>query len=145
MKRKILNFLRTTQKATAAVAGGVSILASATFLPSPWNYYLGVAGLVLTWLLTYFFPYVEKTVSEFSEDFPASEPADDLGKPIEGTIIEPPTDEFAAIPPVPNTVGIPVIEGHVVNPIPEHRKPFTGALSVDEILARLRTEGPVPA
>lgn len=130
MKRTILDFLARTQKATAAVAGGVSILASATFLPAPWGLYAASAGLVLTWLLTYFFPYVEKAVEEFPFGTMPVESA-----PIEGEIIEPETDEIPAQQNEP-TRGIPVIEGERAEFVP----PFTGAVSVQQVLERLAAE-----
>lgn len=124
MKTKIVMFLKTTQKATAALVGASGVLASMTFLPEPWGHYVAMASVVLTWLATYFLPYVTEAV----ESFPDSEP-------LEGEIIEPTTDEIPSVSD--DTQGIPVIEGEAH---PEWKPPFTGALRVEDVLRRLTTE-----
>lgn len=150
MKKKILTFLKTTQKATAALAGAVGVLSAATFLPDPYGHYVAIAGVFLTWALTYFFPYVEKTV----ESFPVGEadwPELDLRawekeineQAVQGDVLPPretpaygavrtDTSEMPAIRPlVEDTQGIEVIEG------PDARE----GLTVDDIIYRLTNDG----
>jgi hypothetical protein len=146
LQTKILDFVKRTQKALGALAGATGVLASATFLPAPWGSYVAIAGVILTWALTYLLPYVQKAVEGFPEDQPVDQ-LDDAPEPVQetpvtpvapvtGVIVEPPTVEYAAVTvdtPEP-TIGIPVIEGDDASDIP------TGRLSVDAILSRLTAE-----
>lgn len=143
MKAKILDFLKRTQKALGALAGAVTVLASATFLPEPVNSYVAIAGVIATWVLTYFLPYVEKTVETFPDVEPAPEPApvavDDTPTAIVGHLLAPTTDtveiEKITLPPAPaSTVGIPVVE------VDDGRQLDDDGLTVDEILDRLDAE-----
>lgn len=131
MKHKILNFLKETQKATAALLGAASVLGTATFLPAPWGHYVALATVVLTWLATYCLPYVSKAVESFPDDESASGP-----EPLTGEIIEPATAEIPVAVSI-DTAGIPVIEGPSD---PNWSPPFTGALRVEDVLARLTAE-----
>lgn len=146
MKTKILDFLKRTQKATGALVGALAVLSSATFLPAPYSTYASVASVIVTWVVTYFLPYVEQAVQGFPDDQLVDQ-LDDAPvtdevpvtrvAPVTGEIVEPPTVEYAAITPdmLDPTAGIPVVEGDVAEGfIPE------GRLSVDDILSRLDAE-----
>jgi hypothetical protein len=145
VKAKILDWLKRTQKATGALAGAVGVLASATFLPEPWGGYVAIAGVVLTWLLTYFLPYVQKAVEGFPDELPElpesePEPGDDTPTAFVGHVLGAvSTDtveiEKITLPPAPaTTVGIPVVE------VDDARQLDDPAVTVDEILDRLVAE-----
>lgn len=156
MKAKIIEFVRRTQKATAALAGAVGVLTSATFLPAPWGQYAAIASVFLTWGLTYFFPYVEKTVQDFPFDqadwipAPELEIADKTPTAFVGHLLAPSTDtveiEAVTLPPAPaTTIGIPLVEvdddhGRVVRDEYEDEVPADDQQTVDEILDRLSRE-----
>lgn len=135
MKTKILNFLSRTQKATAALLTAASAVASAEFIPAPWNRYAAIAVVLLAWVVTYAVPFVVQAVDAFPDDQLDADDVADVADdaPVTGEVIEPPTEE---IPEVSDpTVGIPVIEvadsGIRSEPGP----------TVDEIMNRLRAEG----
>lgn len=157
MKAKILDFLKRTQKATAALAGAVGVFGAATWLPESYGYYVAIAAVFLTWLLTYVFPYVGKMVEEFPEEwdsFPEADLSehydalaewekelltkwdddeDETPTVLVGEVLDPfpSTVEIPKVNPE-DTAGIPVIEGEGA--------PVDG-LTVDDILYRLRGEG----
>jgi hypothetical protein len=150
----ILSFIVRTQKATAAALMGATALASATFIPAPYSLWAASAVVVLTWLVTYVVPFVAKAVEAFpeeqikignlDEDRTASQTADpepaDLGPEPEpevltGEIIEPESDVIEI--PVTPTVGIPVFDQPSTAPFVP---PFTGAIRVEDVLARLAEE-----
>lgn len=149
-KSKIADFLTRTQKATAALAGAAAAVSAATFVPAPWGGYAAMAGIVLTWVLTYVFPFVSEAVEAFPDDELVPEKLEDFdrtsseaGEPLEGEIIEPETDVIP-VQAADDTAGIPVIEGDF--PTAPFVPPFTGAIRLDDILARLAAEGdPVAA
>lgn len=124
MKTKILTFLKGTQKATGALLGAAGVLGSMTFLAEPYGRYVAIASVVLTWVATYFLPYVSKTVETFPDEIVH-----------EGEIVEPETVEI----PVQyvDTVGIPLIEQ---KPEPDTAPVDYSGMTVDEIIARLDAE-----
>lgn len=138
MKQKVLTFLKTTLKATSTLLSAATAVSAATFVPEPWNGYAAAAVVVLSWVVTYFVPFLTQTV----ETFPEEVWPDEAGEPVvhneileaEGEIVEPLTVEMEALPPV-DTVGIPVIEGETA----ESYDP--GGPTVEEIINRLIAEG----
>lgn len=142
MKAKVLGFLKGTLKASTALLGAASAVSAATFVPAPYNQYAALAVVVLTWVVTYFVPFLQETVETFPEDA-----ADELVRLAEEdglyeledvlptTMLGAVTTDTVEIPkvsmpPAPAaTVGIPLVEAET---------------SVDEILDRLREEGSLP-
>lgn len=142
-------FLKTTLKAWSALFGALSVLASATFIPEPYNAYVALAFAVATWATTYVVPYVQKAAEVVPDDFdwdslteadwaavgdswaddPEIEHVVQAFEP--DAIIEPETVEMAVVPPV-DTDGIPVIEHENLSPEPN---------SVEGIIQRLIDEG----
>lgn len=145
MKAQIVDFLVRTQKATAALLGAATAASTATFVPPPWNGYAATVAVALTWLLTYAIPFVSKAVQALPFAEPASDPDHKVSSAIEVQVVE---DDAPLVGEViePTTVGIPVQRATTTQGIPvvEGERtfvpPFTGAISVDEILARLQTE-----
>lgn len=151
-KSKIVDFLTRTQKATAALAGAAAAVSAATFVPAPYGGYAAMAGVILTWVLTYVFPFVEEAVEAFPVDAVSSVALEDFeqtsgdvdhspaksAEPLEGEIIEPDTEEIPVVS-ADDTNGIPVIEGDF--PTAPFVPPFTGAIRLDDILERLAAEG----
>lgn len=159
-KSTITGFLTRTQKATAALAGAAAAVSAATFIPAPWGGYAAMAGVVLTWVLAYVFPFVQEAVEAFPDDVVSTggsiENLEDFdqtsdveepspaksAEPLVGEIIEPETDEIPIVVE-DDTAGIPVIDGEPTLPFVP---PFTGAIRVSDVLARLAAEGePVAA
>lgn len=123
MKTKILNWIKTTQKATAAALGAASMLAAASFVPEPYKGWAAGAVIILTWVVTYAVPFVTQMVE--------TAPIPDVA-PVTGEVIEPETTEIPIV--VPDTNGIPVVEG-----ADSGTRPYPGP-TVDQILNRLAAE-----
>lgn len=131
MKTKILTWLQTTQKATGAMLMGATTLATATFIPAPYNLWAASAVVLLTWVVTYALPFVQTLVQTFPED--AVQPSEPAPEPVaEGEVTEPPTEEIPVV--TLDTVGIPVVEGDDARHV----------LTVDDVLARLAAEQNAP-
>lgn len=131
LKNKILRWLTSTQKATAGALGAATAVASATFIPQPYNGWAALAVVVLTWVVTYVLPFVEQAVESFPED--VVQPSESPVEPVaEGEVVEPPTEEIPVVHL--DTVGIGVVEGQDGRHV----------LTVDDVLARLAAEQGTP-
>lgn len=125
MKQKIQKGIVESQKAIAAIAGALTLLADMSFVPAPYAGWIGAALVVLTGLATYVLPYVEHVVengADISKDVPgdpmgAMKLVDDYWKQakddIEHGTVRHAADITAEIPkvvePEPTTVEAPVV------------------------------------
>lgn len=136
MKSKVLSFLARTLKATTAMVGAATAVASASFVPEPYDKWAAGAVIVLTWIATYFVPYVTKLVESTPDDWWPEEdhqPTAPVPTVVEPDMIEDPFPETSPITAIDiDTAGIHVIEGADARPV---------GTRVDDILDRLRAEG----
>lgn len=148
MKTKIVGFLRSTQKATAALLGAATAVASATFIPEPYNHYASVAVVVLTWLATYLVPYLTKAVDEWPDDELdwGPEMSDEEWNALLADLVAAPESpvepvlEGDLLDPYPSTVEIPVIAHTAGIPVIEGEGAEVEGLTVDELINRLASE-----
>src|SRR4051794_38473496 len=100
---KIKDFAVRTQKATAAMLAAATAVSAATWLPlpDPWRAYVAAAVVILTWVVPYAVPFVQKVAETFRDE--------EVADVFEGDIIDPQTEEIPAVSG--ETAGIPVIEG----------------------------------
>lgn len=139
LRNKILNWLKTTQKATAGALGAATAVASATFIPQPYNGYAAFAVVVLTWLVAYGLPFVQTAVEAFPEDVvqPSESPAEAVTTEIPVQVLDPVSGELHELSSTAayiDTAGIPVVEGADTG---ERSHPGP---TVEDILTRLRQE-----
>ena len=142
MKNKILAWLEATQKATSGAVGAATAVASATFIPAPYNGYAAVAAIILTWVVAYALPFVQTVVEEFPDMAlqPSESPAEPVTQeipittlpPVSGEILAPVSEETPQVSVETN--GIPVIEGADTG-----ERSYPGP-TVDEILKRIAAE-----